>query len=105
MGPLLIKQVLGQGTFLLSNLLRNVFPKPINGFRLKPFVGENPMHAKVAVRLISLIGHTPNTIQNLSLCVDSFHANKSFHLERRDRFDIFAHTFPLKICYHSNHWF
>lgn len=39
-GPFKIIKVIGQGTFLLSDLAGNVFPKPVNGFRLKKFYGQ-----------------------------------------------------------------
>ena len=36
-GPFKIKEVLGQGTFVLADLSGAFFPKPVNGFRLKKF--------------------------------------------------------------------
>ena len=48
--------MLGQGTFLLADLSGAVFPKPVNGFRLKKFFGPNPIQNVVGVRHICVVG-------------------------------------------------
>ena len=63
--------MLGQGTFLLTDLSGNSFPKPINGFWLKTFFGQNPIKEEVGVRLISLDGKHRKDIQNLSVGVEN----------------------------------
>ena len=55
-GPFLIKHVMGQGTFLLSDLSGNDFPKPVNGFRLKLFFGPSPISREVGVNFIAMVG-------------------------------------------------
>lgn len=55
-GPILIKQVLGQGTFLLADLSRAVSPKPVNGFRLKKKFGKNMLDEDIPVQLIIPVG-------------------------------------------------
>ena len=54
-GPFRIVKVLGQETFLLFDLSGNVFPKPVNGFRLKKFYGQF-LNEEIQVGLISLVG-------------------------------------------------
>lgn len=42
-GPYKIVQDLGQGTFRLEDIFGNLVEKPVNGFRLKKFVGKVPV--------------------------------------------------------------
>ena len=52
-GPYQISQVLGQGTFLLQDLIGNQFSKAVNGFRLKKFFGPNPLRHDADVQLVT----------------------------------------------------
>ena len=54
-GPFRIVKVLGQGTFLLSDLSGNLFPKLVNGFKLKKFYGQIS-NEEIQVGLVSLVG-------------------------------------------------
>ena len=42
MGPYKIEEDVGQGTFVLSDVFGTRGPKAVNGFRLKPFIGQPP---------------------------------------------------------------
>ena len=41
-GPYKIEEDVGQGTFVLSDVFGTRVPKVVNGFRLKPFIGQPP---------------------------------------------------------------
>lgn len=53
-GPFKIREVVGEGTFLLEDMSGTVFPKPVNGFRLKIFYGKS-FH-DINVNLITPVG-------------------------------------------------
>lgn len=99
MGPFQIKQVLRQGTFLLSDLSGNVFPKPINGFRLKPFFGENPLKEEVGVRLILLVGqkikHINQTSQGHG---ESYSESNLLQVKEWERFDSLTRGVSHRSC-------
>lgn len=84
-GPYRIERDLGQGTFMLSDVFGTMVPKVVNGFRLKPFVGQPPRIQSLFLGQKSVKDQVRNDIQSFSLDQDSlefFNLNDSANISR-----------------------